>query len=269
MGFSIPRGIRFKSTEFADIHSEIARWRVKLRVLTQEKTDIWLAQRVTNLIDDPMSKGELAPSRPLGDAWRTLRDDQKKIIETQGRNPRVDFEFKLWISPFEGRIYGNIACEHEDWVKKFMRMRIAEDFSYWNNCDRPDRMSYANWQERERIWEGVYKDQFAYGANTFLSECTTPTHIVAHNKKNVLHRIVSYDSRVKRVAVNVVVNNRMTVDPEVIACREKDDGSVSAYSHAFFKAHDWLKTEAGQTMLGIEMGHMRNLLVPEITEEML
>jgi len=54
-----------------------------------------------------------------------------------------------------GRYAYIIPCG-EDWLLKgFELPEFAEDFSYWNNSDRPDELSDREWNRRGRTWDKI------------------------------------------------------------------------------------------------------------------
>lgn len=55
-----------------------------------------------------------------------------------------------------------------------MMSTVADDYSYWNNTDRPDNLSSLQWKRREKVWNEFFKqsDDFRDIATIFPLEQT-------------------------------------------------------------------------------------------------
>lgn len=266
MSMVVGNGIRFRTTDFVELHAQLAVWRQRLSVITLDKVATVFAQDATQKIDDAMAKGEI-PDKALAGSYARFIDEQDKIKKTGVRNPRFDMDFEVSIFPYEGSIFGNIRCEHAEWIRQFKHSVGATSYAYWDNTDKDRNVTRAEWAKRGQMWDDIYCRSKA-GINSFEAICTTPNHAWwgVISRKDVAKRVVSFESRLKRVASNNVRDRQMAVDPALNDGREK---THLDYSHAFFETQRWLGTEQGQTMVGIEIAHLRNLLAPEITEDML
>ncbi len=90
-------------------------------------------------------------------AYEKTQNAQRKIKETQTRNPAYDFELNIVIFPESNRdrtlalVYG----ENKSFIECFTKHAKVEEYSWWNNCDKPDEVTDAEWDQREKDWQMV------------------------------------------------------------------------------------------------------------------
>jgi len=68
------------------------------------------------------------------------------------------YELDVAIFPFEGKIYGMLFYDNFELPPFGLKNVKYEDFSYWDNTDRPDTISAADWEERRRVWGALLLD---------------------------------------------------------------------------------------------------------------
>lgn len=69
-------------------------------------------------------------------------------------DPAVETDFDLFVMPVKGLgIIGIVVSSSRDWTKKFYKTAGVEDFSYWNNSDKPDCITAQEWRKRKRYWD--------------------------------------------------------------------------------------------------------------------
>jgi hypothetical protein len=89
-------------------------------------------------------------------AWGTWIRCQREIKTTGCRIPACDTEFKLTIFPsHQSYMYGIAYTEHDDWFDAFCEQPLIREFGYWNNSDRRDGISIAEWNQRRDVWNDV------------------------------------------------------------------------------------------------------------------
>ena len=262
-------GFKTNTNDFADIDAKLIEWRGVIRKSAHEKLVDFYAKEVTHKLDDQYAKNEgYSPTgNLLGDIFEDLRQRQKKIKETQARDPRIDFDFTVCLYPFEGSTFGVVFTEHSEWRKKFFRLPWVSNYAYWDNSDKDSKVTIKEWNERGRIWREMFSGpHHAYGSRGFKVECGSDqwaTRLVSRSE--IVKQIVPFQDRLKRVATNRIVHRQMQQADEVDD--PKDETSwASRYMRAY---HDWLPTEGAQAMLAIEMGHLSSILPRKITADML
>jgi hypothetical protein len=64
----------------------------------------------------------------------------------------LDCSLNVWI---DGRYAYIIPCGEEYLYEKVRYPKWAEDYSYWNNTDPPDGITWRAWKERSKVWDRV------------------------------------------------------------------------------------------------------------------
>lgn len=67
----------------------------------------------------------------------------------------VDASLNVWVHE-DG--YAYLIGYGECWGRFRQRLRYASDYSYWNNTDRPRRVTAEEWADRARTWDAVCLD---------------------------------------------------------------------------------------------------------------
>jgi hypothetical protein len=272
MGWHIGRGVKFTTTNIFEIERGLAQWRETLKALTHAKILDLYANTSQRNIDDALAREKPMPTRVLSGVYQEMMDSQREIKKTGYRNPDYDFDFEVSIIPYDGAVYGIIRCEHNEWINKFMRLGLVKHF-WWHDNERPGSVPSAEWKHRGEVWKTIFDKDARPAGHGFNAELTTPTYMVRDiTDKNVatkIKRTTTFDKRLHRVAVNIVTDKRIHLDPEFLEQQAKADPGVSHYISAAHRAASWLKTEHGQVALELEKAYIAKLLPLEITADML
>lgn len=143
-------------------------------------------------------------SSPMADTILELCENYKNA-RSKGNLPlgcvRINF------TKFENSIYG-IWQGDEDFAEVFNNAEGFNDYSYWNNTDKPDSVSDEEWDERKRVWWGALPGVGSIRENMISCEIfpeePTPLFISADNKKEI-SRIAANIETKKRVS-SLIVN---------------------------------------------------------------
>jgi len=247
---------------FSEVNEYLLSWRQKVIKLTREDKAQTLALRCVRQIDRAVFNEKELPNNPLAKAYREMEDAADKIKKTKQRDPSNDFEFELSFFVFEGLFYGIVYCERSAWRKKFLNhvRGWTTDYSYWNNTDRPDRMSLREWNERERVWCGI----FPRGASSavergFSVDCTAQPH---HRVKraDVMRHIPDLRSRASNLAKDLVMTEAMV--------KNEFDPYGDLPTFEYMKAMDFLRSDEGREKVEHETVRIMAML-PEIEPMML
>lgn len=98
--------------------------------------------------DDWLARHRIA-QRLLGDAYR------KQLGSSQRDEYNFDVSVGIWersgtmyLIPYCDMFLRNVL----DFMKRDKRL---EDFAYWNNTDKPPRISNAEWNKRGKVWSTI------------------------------------------------------------------------------------------------------------------
>lgn len=64
----------------------------------------------------------------------------------------VECAFNIW---FHNAYVYIIPIAPSNFFKNFKKPRYAKDYSYWDNADCPENVSFKEWEERGKIWEQI------------------------------------------------------------------------------------------------------------------
>lgn len=271
MSTKIYHGFRFLSSDMIEVHQNMMEWRKRVVVLTETKKAQLLAAHAVRLIDKAAVDGQPLPESPLGDAWSDMRDRQSKVKKTGYRDPEIDFDFEVSIMPFEGKLYGIVYCEQGDWRKEFFKQGWTEEFSYWDNTDRPRKITAKDWAERGRIWDAIW-DQSPYAmgpaAFGFSADCKAPDYRFT-KPKLVAKAAPKLEARARRLAKDVVFAQIMTKLRAEAEAKNGEELDEHQNMQLVFKAIPLVDKEEGQAMVATEIARITPLLPPKITSAML
>ena len=87
---------------------------------------------------------------------RLICDNYRRQANNAERDP-FDFDVSIAVREHEGRLYLIPRCDMLmrrvlDFLKRDPRL---EDFSYWNNSDRPEGIAQKEWDQRGEIWDAL------------------------------------------------------------------------------------------------------------------
>ena len=138
---------------------------------------------------DAFMKNCVAGGMTEGDAYSLWLDRRFKVARTQERDVAVDTDFSLSFIPYIHDGSGELACfhhmpeeimlgicytENEKWWKHFLRVNDVREFGYWNNADKPRRITAHDWKARGETWERAMDTSEATSTQAFSIELVGP-----------------------------------------------------------------------------------------------
>lgn len=264
MSTKIYTGFRFRSHDIFDIQRLVAEWRLELASIHRAELASLLAGMCAETIDrNAINPERNAGRNPFREARQEVRTRQREILGSGHRDPEVDFDFEIAILPYDGRVYGMVFSERSRWVDLWMEKEEVEDFSYWDNSDRPDEVSEKDWKARRMVWDGILRanDAGTPGMSGFSAQCTD--RMLQPRLEEVMESIPSLESRVtarSRESAMDSVYHTMREQGRL----EEDDNPFSVLR----KIERWLDGD-GAHILKSERSRVTQLLSGSITAEML
>ncbi|NTF16817.1 hypothetical protein G6L37_00060 [Agrobacterium rubi] len=261
MSTKIFTGFRFRSQNLFEIHDMVSRW----RELLAERHRADLAKLIADMSSDLIDRNTADPSKfagktPYSEVRSEIRTRQKEILGSGSRDPDVDFDFELSLLPHGGNVYGMAFCERQSWIDLWMAQGWVEDFSYWNNSDRPDGVSCDDWDARAETWTQILSSNPAGtpGMAGFTAQCVD--RFSKPQASQILQSMPAFESRVQRQAKSAAVGK--------VYDRFKEEERETANPFAtLMKIERWLAGD-GAHALDEEKERMRSALHPDITEKM-
>ncbi len=176
MSTRIYRGFFFLSGHMADALHMVQGFRPYVLKQAEAKMDAFM-------------KNCVAGGMTEGDAYSLWLDRRLKVARTQERDVAVDTDFSLSFIPYINDGSGELACfhhmpeeimlgicytENEKWWKHFLRSNDVREFGYWNNADKPRRITAHDWKARRETWERAMDTSEATSTQAFSIELVGP-----------------------------------------------------------------------------------------------
>ena len=86
-------------------------------------------------------------------AYTVIRHFNDKIKTTQERNPLFDFDTSIHILPVDNKILALLYTDNRDITKLWESYKEVSSYYYFDNTDKPERISDKNWEQRAIDWE--------------------------------------------------------------------------------------------------------------------
>lgn len=263
MSTKIFNGFRFAPMEFGELDLELTQWKERVKTLTIETASGYMAKTVISKLDGAISKGEAVPERLFGNVWADMHDRQREIKKTQRRDPPVDFEFEIVIIPDGNTFYGLYYTEQGKWADEFRDQPYIQDYSYWNNTDKPDEVTDAEWEERELTWNRLLPRVTTPAQRGYTVTCTYDPSW-SELLDNMSKYVPSNESRARTQAHTDAMNDHMKRHMP-----ENPDERMSVIMKLYRDANEWTKTDDGIAFMEQRFAHLLPLIVPVTKETIL
>lgn len=155
MSTKLYTGIKFKSNKLGEVIRQ-------LHSLKEEAV-----KRVQETFEDQNSPNFIR----MCIFYMMLEGDGKKIenyfhfereLKRKMREPYsdigFDFRFNVVIYERKNKLYGTYFDNTYKNYQKLFDNGIAVDYHYQNQCDKPDEVSWRDWNFREKVWEDIFED---------------------------------------------------------------------------------------------------------------
>ncbi|MDD2750843.1 MAG: hypothetical protein PHX24_12260 [Acidithiobacillus sp.] len=94
------------------------------------------------------------PDHPY-QGWRVWMDFRSETVDKGIRAPSVDTDFELTFFPDGKRFLGIAFTEHDRWFRRWLKQPLVSEYRYWDNSDKPSRISRKEWDQRAETWDRV------------------------------------------------------------------------------------------------------------------
>lgn len=162
----------------------------------------------------------------------------------QGMHSALDFESRLMLKThpnFKNKTLVGAFIAGREIESLVIESLGLKSFGYWNNTDRPDELSAAQWRRREQIWESALGDKSWIDAG-FLSLELSPAQIASlfdllDSPKEVFNEIM--DSALKHQAREFIQG----ICLDNIQSPLKGTNSISHFMRLAKEFKNWLRTD--------------------------
>jgi len=111
-----------------------------------------LATGAARLIDVADLSGKPRPESPVAQSYADHLSDQDKLGPARRGHDPHRCELAFGRDPFTGRHGVLLYADSPAMTEAFEALSDVEEYGYWNNTDRPDGVSAAQWQDRSDFW---------------------------------------------------------------------------------------------------------------------
>lgn len=267
MSTRIYNGVKFASTDFAELFGQLQGFRKRIASLTETTAGEYMASRAIRMLDETCAKEMPLGANFLSKVSREFRDDVAEIKKTGYRNPSVDFEFKVMIFPHKGEFYGMIFTEQSAWANALRDQAWVSEYAYHDSTDdTPPGVSYKDYRKRAVVWKAIIGPDYVPAAHGVEMDLSLPVHWIEWEWVEAELPKHTLDSRLKRIAESRVMFAYMKANKKVGL--EGDEMMESSWSD-YMDANKWMKTSDGQAAIAAEIERCRSLLVPVLTKDVL
>lgn len=123
------------------------------------------------LAGTPIKKHHCSISAAVTDYF----EEQDKADRRMRDHDPHRFETSFGVDPKTGRVMVLPFSEHNDFMTVFDRMPEVEEYGYWNNTEREDGVSEADWAKRKDAWDRVMPTGIPGDSMLNFRLCGSPT----------------------------------------------------------------------------------------------
>ena len=164
MSTKIYSGIRFTDTDFHKLEAKLRNLRLQIMDLVRDKKAKFVAEKATAISDrralsllDPAEDEDRSPYIRAVSHLRKADENnyegkREKFIEFA----YPDYTFEIVIFARGGRFYGMSFVHDRDLEALLNEQKWIEEFGYWDNTDKPDSISSADWRKRKYLWDRIF-----------------------------------------------------------------------------------------------------------------
>jgi hypothetical protein len=265
MSYKVYDAFKFGTTDMDAVRSHIDAWKNELAKLHHRWLAALHADMAVAMIDEAATttvsrhRGKV----PLETVRKEILDRQEEIVTSRLRDPEVDPEFTVSVFTHETGYYGIVGTERRAWLDEWLKSNFIEDFSYWNNTDRPDGMDADEWERRHAVWKSLAStDQIRF-------DCTVRDAVVTDAE--VVAAAPDFETRTSREARRLA-EMREFESRESTSRPEGDETGDARFQRLILIASrmsSWLNTEEGRDAREVASLHVREKIRPVIDEDVL
>lgn len=158
MSTKIYNGFKIDSNDIFEVQNILMGHHEKVKEITENKTIEFLIRFAVEGLDKDTIEGKETKKNYLSEAGSSLMDRQREVKKSGYRDPVIDFEAEVVVIPYEGKFYGIYYSQQDAFLNNLLENPKVSEFGYWDNTERDDKVSAKEWKQRQKIWDGIFKD---------------------------------------------------------------------------------------------------------------
>jgi hypothetical protein len=117
-----------------------------------------ISHAVSEFDNDNLDRVEL-PKNYLSISSKLMWEHERESCR-EGTKSFTNVSISLSFTPAKvkgkKRIIGILFTDNRDILKAFFNLSEVEEYCFFDNSDQPEKISEADWQEREKVWKSVF-----------------------------------------------------------------------------------------------------------------
>lgn len=145
----------YRISPVVDLFEFTGRLRAVMNPIRMRLDATMLMDRAITAVDGADARGEARPQGALFTAMTEFDDEQRTMDSAlRGHDPHR-FEVSFGSDQQTGRILCLLYVDQGEFTEAWESLPEVEPYGYWNNADRPERVTDAEWEERREAWDRV------------------------------------------------------------------------------------------------------------------
>ncbi len=96
-----------------------------------------------------------------------LIDKEKEELKKGYRSVYFDFEVSISLKELNGNVYGSLFFENNALEEELHKDLNIEEYGYWDNVDKPDKLSETAWEVRRKTWDRLLDKHYSFSKAGF------------------------------------------------------------------------------------------------------
>lgn len=231
--------------------------------LTHECYTNLLAVHECNMVKEKIGMNSSSPLKNyqkkdfslLTALYYKVMDAEEKIKKTGLNMPQFDFGCEVVVYPFQGQFLLKFFTSQKAYLDILKTNSRFREYEYWNNTDKPNYVSEAEWLQRSEVWDEVTKDM-TWAQSGYTRQIYTGLKPLMPNKLiELMNKRYPKEKRLE-IFAQTILEERLVEDP--------DWKNKKMYEVIHFG-----KPEEAKPILELIKQEIEEFLVEEYTAEML
>lgn len=209
MSTKIYNGFRMRKEGITRLHALMTQLRATCAPIAKQGLLRYAATHMAHLADHRL----LNPEEPQKGSVRgfvtsELMDRLHKLQVEPLRDPSIDFTFEIVLIPVGNYLLGIPFAEHRVFMDELFKLPGVEEYGYWNNTDKPEHVTDAQWRKRAKDWDKALPGCDSPAASGFTYQITRPAPFFPYTAYTP-DLFPSFDERLKDAAIAELMKRKI------------------------------------------------------------
>lgn len=145
-------GYRLKNTSLTDVFNQLRSCYDDCNKIFKQAIQDKFVQYLYACLDNALLKSDKAKKMEI---WN-VADKYHNFVFRPGTSENIVYKMEICLFPYKKDV---LIINYSDWIfNDIIKGFNWEDYSYWNNTDKPEDVSTREWKQRYKVWELVCYD---------------------------------------------------------------------------------------------------------------